>query len=147
MPAGGASGPSSARRSRTSARAAASFGPYGVVTVNAVRSPRVVAEQGLGDEPIRRAVGDAVEQLVLLERQPRVDVDEAVDPLDPRVGREAARVVVERREFVGSVAGAGRADGERRSARTAPAELARVSRSNACRDGTRRGQDRARRAR
>jgi hypothetical protein len=46
------------------------------------------------DEAIWRAVRARVEELVLLEAQPRVDVDEAFDPGHTRVGGQAPRVVV-----------------------------------------------------
>ncbi len=79
--------------------------------------------QALGHVPVARAVRVAVEQLVLRERQPRIDVDEAVDPLDPRVGREAARVVVQRGEVRRLGRGTGRPDREHDRGELALAEV------------------------
>ena len=128
----------------TSARPSSRLGPYGVVSVNAVRSPWVVAARAVAHEPVARPVRVAVQQLVLVERQPRVDVDEAVDAADPRVGREPPRVVVQRGE-VGRASSPGRRSGRRgRAARTRPRRTRACSRSNAARDGTLGGQDRSR---
>ena len=94
--AGAAKGPSLARRSATSRRASSAFGPYGVVRLNAVRSALVVAASDGRHEPVGRARRGAVEEEVLVAGQPWIDVDEAVHPDDAWVGREAARVVVQR---------------------------------------------------
>ncbi len=75
-------------------------------------------------EPVARAVRIAVEELVLLERQPRVDVHEAVDASDPRVGRKPARVVVERGEVLRGRGRAVRPDRQHDRGELALAELA-----------------------
>ena len=72
--------------------------------------------QGRRDESVARAVGVAVQELVLLERQARVHVDEAVDAADPRIGGDPSRVVEQARQVVGAgrrAVGADR-DGDRR---------------------------------
>ena len=106
--------------------------------VKAVRSPRVVAARAVGDESIARAVRVAVQQLVLRESQARVDVDEAVDADDPRVGGEAPRVVDERGEVGGGRGRPGRPDGQADRRELALAELA----SRAVEGGPRRDRGR-----
>ena len=59
MPAGGASGPAGSRRSLTSARPSSRFGPNGVVSVNAVRSPLVVAARAVATNRSRGPFGSA----------------------------------------------------------------------------------------
>ena len=135
MPAGGASAEPSSRRSATSARASARFGPYGVYSVNAVRSSLVVAASASWTNRSRGPPG-AVEQLVLLQGQPRVDVDEAGHAADARIRREPARVVVELGDVVGGRRRAVRPDRERERRELALAELA-ASRSNEAREGRR----------
>ena len=134
-PAGGASGPVGSRRSATSGLA--------LVAVRAVRrgdrerrqvAPGRRRERGL-DVSVARTVRVAVEERVLVERQPRVDIDEAVDARDPWVGGQPARVVVERGEVGRARRRAGRPDGQDDRRELALTEL-RVSLSKAARDGT-----------
>ena len=86
-----------------------------------------VALRGRGEggrhEAVRRAARRAVEQLVLRERQPRVDVHEAGDAGHPRVRLEPTRVVVELREVVGRRGVAGGPDREHERRELALAEL------------------------
>ena len=95
--------------------------------MNAVRSPFVVASSVGRDEPVARAVRVGIDELVLVEPDARVDVDEALDAGHPRVGGQAARVVVERREVGGARRGAVGPDRERQRRELALAEGTRES--------------------
>ena len=98
--------------------------------------------EDLGDEPVRRGPSGPVEQLVLLEGQPRIDVDEAVDALDPGVGGEPPRVVVQRREVRRLVAAPGVRIASTIGA-NGPGPNSPASRSKAARDGAFSGRIRA----
>ena len=80
-------------------------------------------EGGL-DVPVARSVRVAVEQRVLRQRQARVDVDEAVDAGDARIGGEPARVVVQGGQVGRAGRGAIGPDGEDDRRELALAELA-----------------------
>ncbi len=58
------------------------------------------ARQDVGHETVGRAAGRRIDQLVLLAPEARVDVDHALDARHARVGRQAARVVVQRADVV-----------------------------------------------
>ena len=92
-------------RRREARRRVAQSGDQGLALV-AVRAVRRVqgergqvalrrGRQGRRHVPVARAVRVAVQQGVLVQGQPRVDVDQAVDAAHARIGREPARVVVQ----------------------------------------------------
>src|SRR5207244_2130719 len=67
--------------------------------------------------------GCAVEQLVLAQREPRIDRDEALDARDSRVGSQASRVLVERSDVGGAGGSSIRPNGERQRRELALTEL------------------------
>ena len=76
------------------------------------------------DEPVARTLRVSVQQLVLLQGQPRVDVDEAGHAADALIRRDPSRVVVELGEVGGARRRAIRPDRERERRELAFAELA-----------------------
>ncbi len=77
-----------------------------------------------GHVPVARAVGVAVQQGVLAERQARIDVHQAVHPGDAGVCGQSPRVVVERGQVLRRGRRAGRAGGDDDRREFAFAELA-----------------------
>src|SRR6185295_18567396 len=135
IPGGGASGPVGLRRSATSDRPSSRFGPNGVVTVNAVRSPLVVAARAVATNRSRGPFGSAYRSWYWsTRRRGSTSTREST--------RRTRGSAASRREysysaatFAGAVAGP--------SVRIAiaigansPSPKALASRSNAARDGT-----------
>ena len=83
----------------------------------------VVAASVSGNEAVGGAAGRAIEQLVLVDAQARIDVDHALDAAHARVSGQAARVVVQRGHVLRVGDRAVRPDGQQERRELALAEL------------------------